>query len=149
MVEVPGNQALSDQVRTARVREVYEPFHQMVSETLNGLDKVPILVTIHSFTPNWYGRPRTTEIGLLHDADPRMAQAMLAAGPPGRVIELNQPYSAADGVTHLLARHGTAGGLNNVMVEVRNDLLVDDAAVQEIADILCPMIEAAVLEVSA
>ncbi|KMW60370.1 Riorf59 protein [Candidatus Rhodobacter oscarellae] len=147
-VEIPGNRALSPQHRAARVSEIYEPFHRAVTDTLDGMGASPVLVTIHSFTPFWHGKPRATEIGLLHDAEPRLARAMLAAAPPGPRIELNQPYSAADGVTHMLARHGTARGRDNVMIEVRNDLLADEMDVRKIADLLCPMLEAALMQVS-
>ena len=72
-----------------------------------------------------------------------MAKAMCEAAGSGFAFELNQPYSAADGVTHMLARHAIPRGLDNVMIEVRNDLLGDDAAVSKVACTLHPMIMAA------
>lgn len=120
---IPGNMNLSDEQRAARVREVYEPFRQALSQTLDGFVQEPVMVTIHSFTPVWHGLPRDTEIGLLHDADPALARAMLAAAPQDLRVELNAPYAASDGVTHTLAEHATARGLANVMIEIRNDLI--------------------------
>ena len=145
-IEIPGNRGLSDDQRAARAAQVYEPFHRVVSETLDAFASVPVMVTVHSFTPTWYGRPRPTEVGLLHDSDDRLARAMLAAAGPGYRTELNQPYSAADGVTHMLKRHAVARALSNVMIEVRNDLLGDDAAVERVARHLSDMLTAALAE---
>lgn len=145
-IEVPGNRDLAPEHRAARVREIYDAFHQSLADRLDAFATPPALVTIHSFTPTWFGTQRPNEIGLLHDADDRMARAMLTAAAPDFFTELNQPYSAADGVTHLLARHGTTRNLDNVMIEVRNDLLSDASAVARVADAIQPMISAALAE---
>ncbi len=142
-IDIPGNRDLSTEEKAARTREVYDAFHRTLAERLDSFPSPPALVTIHSFTPTWFGAPRRTEIGLLHDADARMARAMLTAAAPGFAIELNQPYTAADGVTHMLAKHGVPQKLDNVMIEVRNDLLTSDASVQAVARALHPMILAA------
>jgi len=80
-------------------------------------------VTLHSFTPLYHGAQRLTEIGVLHDADTRLADAMLVtAGHHTKMrVARNDPYGPQDGVTHTLKEHG-AGHLN-VMLEVRNDLI--------------------------
>lgn len=139
-ISIPGNAALTDGERAARTREVYDPFHTGLAALIDRFQAPPALVTIHSFTPHWNDHPRETQIGLLHDADPSLARAMLDAADPAFRTELNEPYSAADGVTHMLARHGTARGLSNVMIEVRNDLLATDEQVAHIAEILGTML---------
>ena len=142
-IEIPGNTDLTKAARAARVREVYEPLHRTISATLDGFDTAPVLATIHSFTPTWFGTSRPTELGLLHDNDPWLAHAMMRAADPSLGTELNQPYSASDGVTHTLAKHANPRGLRNVMIEVRNDLLSDDTATQRIAGILENMLKSA------
>jgi predicted N-formylglutamate amidohydrolase len=81
-----------------------------------------MLVTIHSFTPVYNGVRRSCEIGILHDADSRLADAMLAGTIPFK-MERNVPYSASDGVTHTLRTHAIPRGWPNVMIEIRNDLI--------------------------
>ena len=49
-------------------------------------------------------------------------------------VALNEPYSAADGVTHTLDLHGAANGLANVMIEIRNDLITKPEAQVAMAD---------------
>ncbi len=134
--DVPGNAALDQAARDARTEALYLPFR----EALSGLIKAriaegrpPVIVTMHSFTPVYFGTPRAVEIGILHDADTRLADAMLAeAARDGRYdARRNEPYGPQDGVTHTLKEHGLANGLANVMIEVRNDL-IRDAAGQEV-----------------
>ncbi len=142
-VEIPGNRHLTEADRWARAHAIYAPFSAAVTDTLAAQDR-PALVTVHSFTPVWHGTPRATQIGLLHDADPALALAMRAAAPAhtGLRCDLNAPYAASDGVTHTLARHGTANDLPSVMIEVRNDLLTDAASTARIATALAGMLRA-------
>lgn len=123
-IVVPGNRDLSQAARDARTRTVYDPFCAAVSQVLDTRPDA-IVVTIHSFTPVFHGQPRAVEIGLLHDSDSRLADAMLAQAPrlPHRRVERNAPYGPEDGVTHSLKLHTLTRGLANVMIELRNDLM--------------------------
>lgn len=151
LVEVPGNKCLTAGQRAERVRTVYQPFCQAVEDVLAeraaaGLQTA--IVTMHSFTPVYYGQPRGVEIGILHDDDSRLADAMLAAAPslPGRTVARNEPYGPQDGVTHSLRLHGQARGLASVMIEIRNDLLAtgadEDAMADEVLSLLRPALRA-------
>jgi predicted N-formylglutamate amidohydrolase len=135
---IPGNAGLTEAERAARTRAVYDPFCAAVTDLLDqraaqGLPS--IIVTMHSFTPVYFGQPRAVEIGILHDTDPRLADAMLAQAPrlPHRRIARNEPYGPQDGVTHSLQRHAVSRGLPNVMLELRNDLLASPSAIQTMA----------------
>ena len=126
--EIAENGALNEQQRQKRVAGIYEPFTAAVSELLAMREQKgqrSIIVTIHSFTPVYFGNPRAVEFGILHDTDSRLADAMLAVSGdlPDRQIERNAPYGPQDGVTHSLKLYGVANGLANVMIEIRNDLL--------------------------
>ena len=149
-IEVPGNKALSDAQRQERIDTVYQPFCSAVNAVLDaraskGLPSV--IVTIHSFTPVYFGTRRRVEIGVLHDSDSRLADAMLAQATalPHRVIERNAPYGPQDGVTHSLLLHAVRRGLANVMIELRNDLIADAAGVaalsEEVLRLLAPALQ--------
>ena len=138
---MPGNAGLDRAARDARTEALYLPFR----EKLSGLVKAriaegrpPVIVTMHSFTPVYFGAPRAVEIGILHDADTRLADAMLeAAAADGRYdARRNEPYGPEDGVTHTLKEHGLSNGLANVMIEVRNDLIRDEAGQRVVAGYL-------------
>lgn len=139
-IPVPGNRDLSDFERAARTAEVYEPFHATVSDLLDKFDTPPAFVTVHSFTPTWQGKARDTQLGLLHHADSRLATSMLAHCDTSLETRLNEPYSAKDGVTHMLERHATSRGLQSAMIEVRNDLLGQDADVARMSALLASIL---------
>jgi predicted N-formylglutamate amidohydrolase len=137
--EIPGNVGLSSAERAARSAALYEPFHASLAEQIERrlVDGIrPILVTIHSFSPTWNGVHRGVELGLLHDSDPRLVDALLprAAAITGLRTARNQPYGPEDGVTHTLQRHALPAQLPNVMIEIRNDLIASLGTQQRIAD---------------
>lgn len=139
LIEVPGNRNLTEAERADRAAQVYTPFCSAVGQVIAARKAAGLttaLITIHSFTPVWFGTPRACEIGILHDSDTRLADAMLAEAHrlPHRMIRRNVPYGPEDGVTHSLKLHGLAHDLPNVMIEIRNDLLHDIAAEARMAD---------------
>lgn len=143
--EIPGNQNLSDAQIADRVETYYRPFEQALTFAIAEHQVDPLLVTVHSFTPVYNGHKRDVEIGLLHDDDPRVVDAMLdeAVGHVKLNIQRNEPYGPQDGVTHTIRMHGVENGLLNVMIEVRNDLVnsYDDCAL--IANVLESLISGA------
>ncbi|MGX0977069.1 putative N-formylglutamate amidohydrolase [Roseovarius sp. MBR-51] len=148
VIEVPGNRSLDAAARAQRVAQVYAPFCTAVSQVIaarKAAGLVTALITIHSFTPVWFGTPRSCEIGILHDSDTGLADAMLAEAHrlPHRVIRRNDPYGPEDGVTHSLKLHGLAHKLPNVMIEIRNDLLRDAAAEARMTDELLTLLRPA------
>ncbi|WP_341367540.1 N-formylglutamate amidohydrolase [Yoonia sp. BS5-3] len=124
--EVPGNVALSDASRQARVSQYYEPFRKTLSGEIARKDKA-VIVTIHSFTPIYHGAKRDVEIGILHDTDQRFADVLLDVAD-GFNVQRNAPYGPEDGVTHTLRLHAISHGHLNVMIEIRNDLIQTEAA---------------------
>lgn len=143
-IVTPANANLTVAERQLRVREVYKPFHALLAKTIEGRSPaLPAIITIHSFTPVFFGVQRSVELGLLHDTDDRLAQAMLAAAPRFTSMKsaLNEPYGPADGVTHTLKAHALPAGLLNVMIEVRNDLVSDYAGAARVAHELAGIIE--------
>ena len=134
-IAVPGNENITEAERVLRIKTVYEPFCRAVREILGQRKQDgTAVVTIHSFTPVFFGERRTAEIGLLHDTDARLAEAMFtyADRVSHRRICLNEPYAASDGVTHSLKKHAVDRGFANVMIEVRNDLLQTRAGIKGI-----------------
>ncbi|MBL8561669.1 MAG: N-formylglutamate amidohydrolase [Gemmobacter sp.] len=146
--EIPGNAALTPAQRAQRSAALYVPFHDalhaLIAERI-ALGRRPVILTIHSFTPVYFGTPRSVEFGVIHDADARLAQAIVAEAQArtGLKTGLNEPYSAADDVTHTLRLHATPYGLVNAMLEIRNDLIATPEAEAAMADTLAPVLAAA------
>ncbi|HEX9856908.1 MAG TPA: N-formylglutamate amidohydrolase [Paracoccaceae bacterium] len=152
--DIPGNATIGAAERAARTAAVYAPFHAglhgLIAQRI-ALGLAPVLVTIHSFTPVYHGRPRAVEFGVIHDADPGFAIAILAAAQAqgGLQSELNAPYSAVDDVTHTLRLQATPYGLPNAMLEIRNDLIATPQAEAAMADQLAPVLAAALAAITA
>ncbi|QJF51131.1 N-formylglutamate amidohydrolase [Roseobacter ponti] len=135
IVDVPGNRDLSKAQKADRVAKYYEPFRAALSNVLARVSD-PVLVTIHSFTPVYHGRKREVEIGVLHDKDARLADALLSDAVSTHAVRRNEPYGPGDGVTHTLKEHALGPGLLNVMLEVRNDLIAGETDQAAMADLL-------------
>ncbi|MBY5935147.1 N-formylglutamate amidohydrolase [Tateyamaria omphalii] len=146
VVDVPGNFGLSSLQKAERVETYYKPFRAAVSHVISRLE-APVLVTVHSFTPIYHDARRDVEIGVLHDRDARLADALLSCVDGQYVVRRNEPYGPDDGVTHTLKEHALPGGHLNVMLEVRNDLIADQAGQSGMADLLSGWLKRALVRV--
>ena len=148
--EIPGNRDLDARARAARVREIYQPFIDEVGRVQDQI-RARALITMHTFTPVYHGVARAVEVGILHDQDSRLADAILArAGADSPYdIRRNQPYGPEDGVTHSLKIHGIARAIPNVMIEVRNDLVATTAGLERVSAWLNPLVARALEDVLA
>ena len=80
--DIPGNAAIPPAERLARTEAIYLPWanglHNLIATRI-AQGRRPVIVTIHSFTPVFHGKPRAVEFGIIHDADPALALAIHAA----------------------------------------------------------------------
>jgi len=141
---VPGNAAVDMTERRRRIAAFHQPYHEAIAAEIDGrlaVGIVPALVSVHSFTPVWRGRIRPWQIGILWDSDKRLAAPLIAglAADPALTVGDNEPYSGAlRGDT--LYRHGTRRGLAHALIELRQDLIADDAGVESWADRLATIL---------
>jgi predicted N-formylglutamate amidohydrolase len=134
--DIPGNRNLSSDDKLKRTREIYRPFHAAIADLLDcraAEGTRSTVVTIHSFTPVYKGRRRAVELGLLHDRDTGLADRLITSFP-GVDARLNEPYGPSDGVLHTLNLHAAPRGLGHVMIEIRNDFLLDERGQVEWAE---------------
>jgi predicted N-formylglutamate amidohydrolase len=125
---IPGNRHLSPGDKLMRTREIYRPFHATVADVLDrraAEGTRSTVVTIHSFTPVYKGKPRAVALGILHDRDRGLADELITRFPTVDA-RLNEPYGPDDGVLHTLNLHAAPRGLRHAMIEIRNDFLLDE-----------------------
>ena len=125
----------------ARFEQYYAPFRDALTECLDARlsrPRPPVLLTVHSFTPVYAGLRREVELGIIHDEDARLADALMEAmtSESTLVIRRNEPYGPQDGVDHTLHLHGVRRGLLNAMIEIRNDLIASPDSQRAIAAML-------------
>jgi predicted N-formylglutamate amidohydrolase len=133
---IPGNRHLSSDDKLMRTREIYRPFHAAIADLLDhraAEGTKSVVVSIHSFTPVYKGKPRAVELGILHDRDSDLADNLITSFPTVDA-RLNEPYGPEDGVLHTLNLHASPRGLRHAMIEIRNDFLLDERGQVEWAE---------------
>jgi predicted N-formylglutamate amidohydrolase len=139
-IAIPGNAALSDAARAERLGW-WHAYHRRIAETI--ADSRPnLLISLHSFTPRLAtsDAPRPWEIGILYNADARAAEiALPLLAAAGVVAGDNLPYSGKV-LNATMNRHGEANAIAYLGIEVRQDLIADDAGLARWAGVLAPII---------
>jgi predicted N-formylglutamate amidohydrolase len=126
-----------------RLARFYDPYHAAVAE-LAAAPHRPFILSLHSFTPSLRSRPdeaRPWEIGILWNEDaraPGIAIPLLEAA--GLAVGANQPYSGKI-LNATMNRHAEAHGRPYLGVEMRQDLVNDEAGQARFANILRPVLE--------
>lgn len=142
---VPGNAAITAQERAHRLNTFHRPYHDAIDAEIDAFlaeGTSPVLVSIHSFTPAWKGIPRPWQIGFLWEHDRRFTDLCIAAmqAEGGLCVGDNEPYAGGlEG--DCMNRHAVKRGLPHTLVEVRQDLISDEAGVDEWADRLARALE--------
>jgi predicted N-formylglutamate amidohydrolase len=135
-VEIPGNVDLSEVDIAVRRAEIFEPYHGRIRALLDGraaAGRPTILVAQHSMTNIYHGVRRAMHAAVLYNRDRRFAGLVLDAlrREAGLTIADNQPYFVSDETDYTIPRHGEARGLPHVEIEIRQDLVGDDAGQAE------------------
>ncbi len=147
--EVPANQNISQDERARRASLFYWPYHTAVeaeSARLRQRGQVPMILAVHSFTPDYQEEDRPWHIGIMSAADRRLAEALLQALRARGDLEVgdNQPYSGVD-LGYSIRLHGSTQGLAHAQIEIRQDLLADAAGVARwvgiLSEILTPLMD--------
>lgn len=133
---IAGNQHVSPAEADARRRAIFQPYHDRIVAELDArkiLGRPTILVTVHSFTPEFHGERRPWHVGVLYHRDARLARILLERfrEEPGLVVGDNQPYSVNDESDYAIPVYGERRALPHVELEVRQDLLADEAGQAE------------------
>jgi len=137
--DIPGNHALSPEDAAARVSEIFVPYHARITKELDdrhARGEPTLLISMHSFTPVFHEVPRPWHVGMLYNRDVRLAHVLLdlirAEGE--WTVGDNEPYSVSDGTDYAIPVHGEQRGLPHIEIEVRQDLITDEAGQREWAE---------------
>jgi predicted N-formylglutamate amidohydrolase len=132
---IAGNHGISPDGVTERLERCYRPYHAALAD-LAARHEDTVIVSVHSFTPQFRGRPmRPWHCGLLYGDDTRLSLPLveLLEQVPGLVVGANKPYSGhLQGDT--IDRHAIATGRQNTLIEIRNDLIETDTGQAEWAE---------------
>lgn len=146
---IPGN-IIDDAARADRIARYWRPYHDCIAARITA-DRPALLVSLHSFTPRLASQPeavRPWEIGILYNQDdraPRTAIPLLEAA--GVVVGDQLPYSGKL-LNATMNRHAEANGIPYLGIEVRQDLIADEAGVARWGAILAQVIAATAVRVT-
>lgn len=148
---IPANRMIDRAEVERRLEAWHRPYHRAIEAAvarMRAAGRGPALVSMHSYTPQLRGRaPRPWEVGILWHRDGRIALPLIARlRDEGLCVGDNEPYSGElEGDT--LSRHGTRTGLPHVLIEIRQDLIGDDAGQRAWAERLAPILTQVIEEV--
>lgn len=119
------NQGLDESERERRIQRLYEPYHQAISRTLkerSAQKPRPILIAVHSFTPDFPGSDRSMDIGVLYDRHEEPAERLCdALKAEGFIVGDNAPYSGKAGMMYSAHNHSEEWNLESLELEIRQD----------------------------
>jgi predicted N-formylglutamate amidohydrolase len=130
--EIPGNLGLTEAERGRRIEAIFRPYHDRIARELDRRREAKLptaLVAVHSFTPVYLGEARPWHAGLLYNRDDRLARPLIALlrKEGGLVVGDNEPYSVSDESDYTIPVHAERRGLPYAEVEIRQDLIADEA----------------------
>jgi predicted N-formylglutamate amidohydrolase len=136
---VPGNEGLTREAAEARRRLIFEPYHSRLDEVITQRQRDgrrTILVALHSFTPVYAGIVRPWHVGTLYQHDHRLPPLLLKhlRAEGDLVVGDNEPYAVSDATDYTIPVHGERRGLITGGIEIRQDLIEDEAGQQQWAE---------------
>jgi predicted N-formylglutamate amidohydrolase len=142
---VPGNIGLGRTQIESRFREIFRPYHDRITGELERRRHTGLataLVAMHSFTPVFKGIARPWHVGVLYNRDPRFAHILmdLLGREEGLVVGDNEPYSVTDATDYTIPVHGEQRRLHHVAIEIRQDLIADEAGQLRWAGLLARLV---------
>ena len=145
---IPANQNLDPAAARQRAREIFEPYHHEIRSELDrrkASNRLSFLVAVHSFTPVYLDVARPWHIGVLFNRDARLAQPLLRLlrEEGDLVVGCNEPYAVSDLSDFSVVHHGERRGIPHVEIEIRQDLIGDEAGQNIWAECLARLLPAA------
>ncbi|SDW90722.1 Predicted N-formylglutamate amidohydrolase [Albimonas donghaensis] len=146
---IPANRHAGPDEVARRLADWHRPYHDAIRGIIDRAEARgvrPVLISMHSFTPQFRGRPpRPWHVSVLWDRDERLPAPLLGLlrEEGDLVVGDNEPYlGALDGDT--MNVHGTRRGLMHALIEIRNDLIASPEGQAVWAERLAPILRNAV-----
>jgi len=130
-VKIPANIGISKGDREQRLKEIYWPYQNKIGKMLDvfaGRKQMPVVMAIHSLTPEMDGVKRPWHISVLWNREEKIAKHVakeIRSAHPDLLVGENEPYTLFSdrfpGST--IHRHAEERNLPYVFVEFRQDLV--------------------------
>ncbi len=143
---IKGNEAMTMTESLLRVEELFIPYHYEINRAIKGVCQfynMPLVMSVHSYTPVFQGFERPWEIGVLWEGDDGVASMLidyLRENTDYHIGE-NEPYHACNPVGYTIKTHAETKGYPHVLVEIRQDLIADQQGQEAFAQVFADALE--------
>ena len=150
-VVVTGNEAIGEWEKAERAEAFFWPYHHALNKLVEDRTAgaaVPVMVSVHSFTPVYHGEPRPWHVGVHYRWDDRGAgHALKFLRAHGDLtVGDNEPYPLALDEDYTVPVHAERRGLPYVLFEIRQDLIDHEAGAEAWAERLDGLLTALLAE---
>jgi predicted N-formylglutamate amidohydrolase len=130
--QIPGNVNLSAAEVESRRAAIFDPYHQRIRELIDerlAAGRRTIVVAQHTMTDVYHGVRRDMHAAILYNRDRRFAGSVLTMlrREAGLIVADNEPYFVSDATDYTIPHHAEARSLPYVEIEIRQDLVQNEA----------------------
>ena len=125
---IPGNFNLTKKEKTYRAEKYCIPYRNKIENIIKSRMKkkiIPIIISIHSFTPVYNGKSRPWHLGLLFRKEKRLFSLLIKELQKDKSIKtgINQPYKCNLKGDFSIPYFAELKGLPCILLEIRQDLI--------------------------
>ena len=143
---IPENLRLTKKIKKYRAKKYCIPYRNRIDKILKSRIRkkiIPIIIAVHSFTPVYRGFVRPWHLGLLYRKDRRMVSLVQNQMKNNKSIKIgiNEPYKCNLKGDYSIPYFGESNGLPNILFEIRQDLINNNAGVIKWSNKLSNLLE--------
>jgi predicted N-formylglutamate amidohydrolase len=140
-ITIKGNETLLATDVLVRIEELFIPYHDAINRAIARIRKhysLPLIMSVHSYTPVFQGFERPWEIGVVWEGDDGVATMLMDHLRENTDYHVgdNEPYHACNPLGYTMKTHAESKHYPHVMVEIRQDLVADEKGQRVFADVL-------------
>lgn len=134
--DIPGNVGITEIERQRRAELIFAPFHDRVAAHLTRREEMARptrIVTIHSFTPVFFGEHRPWHVGVLYNKSRDFGEAVIRGLRHDTSLNIgaNVPYVISRDEDYAIPVHGEDRNYEALLIEIRHDLIANDRGIEE------------------
>lgn len=143
---IDANRDLCAGERALRLERIFTPYQDAIGALVDrriAENRPVILVAVHSFNPVFLGVERAWHAGILFERAAGLGKRLVArlAADESLRVGVNQPYSISRAEDYAILVHGDDRDVPAVLIEIRNDGLLDRHQVNAWAERLAAILE--------
>lgn len=122
-VPVPGNEGLTEHERRRRREAFFDPYHGAIDALMQRRERPSVLLSIHSFTPDYPGQHRPWPVAILYRKYADLAARWMheLRTTHGLVVGDNEPYRVTSTTDYSVPVHGEDRDIPALLIEIRQD----------------------------